>query len=173
MNTVLQDYTLWYDGDITVPAKDVAKYLALAPSNKVHVDNITSDIKQYNKFVDQADRITTKSDIRSFDLNWNLPQEYIDLDIESRVIKGLVKSKPDNISERMNRVMQELEVFHSQNLDNFLRCLIYVVDTFTENAIVWGVGRGSSVASYVLYLIGIHDIDSYLYNLPFSDFIKA
>ena len=29
-----------------------------------------------------------------------------------------------------------------------------------ENNIVWGVGRGSPVASYVLFLIGVHRINS-------------
>jgi DNA polymerase III alpha subunit len=38
--------------------------------------------------------------------------------------------------------------------------------------IVWGVGRGSSVASYVLYLIGVHKIDSLYYNLDVEEFLR-
>jgi DNA polymerase III alpha subunit len=41
-----------------------------------------------------------------------------------------------------------------------------------DNNIVWGVGRGSSVASYVLYLLGIHKIDSIKYNLSPDEFFK-
>jgi DNA polymerase III alpha subunit len=41
-----------------------------------------------------------------------------------------------------------------------------------KNNILWGVGRGSSVASFVLYLIGIHRINSLFYNLPIEEFLK-
>jgi DNA polymerase III alpha subunit len=50
--------------------------------------------------------------------------------------------------------------------------LKYLVDTMRENKIVWGVGRGSSVASYVLYLIGVHKIDSIKYELDINEFLK-
>jgi DNA polymerase III alpha subunit len=41
-----------------------------------------------------------------------------------------------------------------------------------KNKIVWGVGRGSSVASYVLFLIGIHKVNSLKYNLDIKEFLK-
>ena len=41
-----------------------------------------------------------------------------------------------------------------------------------DNQVIWGVGRGSSVASYVLYLIGIHKIDSMYYDLPINEFLR-
>jgi len=50
--------------------------------------------------------------------------------------------------------------------------MIYIVDMMRKNNLVWGVGRGSSVASYVLYLIGIHKIDSLKYNLNIEEFLK-
>jgi DNA polymerase III alpha subunit len=50
--------------------------------------------------------------------------------------------------------------------------LKYLVDAMRENKIVWGVGRGSSVASYVLYLIGVHRIDSIKYDLDIKEFLK-
>ena len=53
-----------------------------------------------------------------------------------------------------------------------LKYLKYLVDTMRENKIVWGVGRGSSVASYVLYLIGVHKIDSIKYELDIKEFLK-
>lgn len=53
-----------------------------------------------------------------------------------------------------------------------LRYMIYLVDYMRENKIVWGVGRGSSVASYVLYLIGIHKINSIHYDLDWKEFLR-
>jgi DNA polymerase III alpha subunit len=35
------------------------------------------------------------------------------------------------------------------------------------------VGRGSSVASYVLFLIGVHKIDPIKYELPIEEFFKG
>jgi DNA polymerase III alpha subunit len=54
-----------------------------------------------------------------------------------------------------------------------LRAMKYVVDTLRSNNIVWGVGRGSSVASYVLFIIGVHKIDSVKYKLPINEFFKG
>jgi DNA polymerase III alpha subunit len=54
-----------------------------------------------------------------------------------------------------------------------LKAMKYLVDTFRENNIVWGVGRGSSVASYALYLIGVHKVDSVKYELPITEFFKG
>ncbi len=53
-----------------------------------------------------------------------------------------------------------------------LNLLLYLVDHFRTNKIVWGVGRGSSVASYILYLIGIHKVDSIKYDLDIGEFLK-
>ena len=53
-----------------------------------------------------------------------------------------------------------------------LKSMKYIVDTLRENGIIWGVGRGSSVASYVLFLIGVHKIDSVKYNIPIEEFFK-
>jgi DNA polymerase III alpha subunit len=54
-----------------------------------------------------------------------------------------------------------------------LKAMKYMVDVLKSNNVVWGVGRGSSVSSYCLYLIGIHKIDSVKYDLPITDFFKG
>ena len=50
--------------------------------------------------------------------------------------------------------------------------LIYLIDLMRTNNIVWGVGRGSSVSSYILYLIGVHKVNSILYKLDINDFLR-
>ncbi len=52
------------------------------------------------------------------------------------------------------------------------RYLKYLVDTMKDNKVIWGVGRGSSCASYVLYLLGIHRVDSMFYNLDVEEFLR-
>lgn len=72
----------------------------------------------------------------------------------------------------MHRVEQELELYDKYELLDVLRLCVFLVDKMREHKVVWGVGRGSSVASYVLYIIGIHKIDSVKYGLDIKEFLK-
>lgn len=140
----------------------------------VYVDNIGS----YNHARDiNADRIPQLSTIihdefdsvEMFDeanqLTWFMPENYCPNLIEELYSKC---TTPEQIA----RVTQELELFIQHNMLDVLYYCKYLVDTMREHKILWGVGRGSSVASYVLYLIGIHKIDSIKYELSIEEFIK-
>lgn len=97
---------------------------------------------------------------------WFMPKEYFDLDIAKYVL-DLCKSEAE-----LQRVGEELLLYQERNLFPLLQYLKYLVDTMRQHNIVWGVGRGSSVASYVLYLLGVHKIDSIYYDLPINEFLK-
>lgn len=97
---------------------------------------------------------------------WNMPDEYKKLDIAQWLL-----DKCNNETE-LQRVGEELLLFQERNLFELLQYLKYFVDTMRKNNIVWGLGRGSSVASYVLYLIGVHKINSIYYDLPIEEFLK-
>jgi DNA polymerase-3 subunit alpha len=75
-------------------------------------------------------------------------------------------------SEQKDRVTEELKAFAERDMIMLLKWLKYFVDTCRKNNIVWGVGRGSSVSSYVLYIIGVHKIDPLKYNLDWQDFLR-
>ena len=98
--------------------------------------------------------------------NWRMPKEYKELDIAAYVL-GLCKEEHE-----LQRVGEELILYQERDLFDLLRYLKYLIDTLRKNNIVWGVGRGSSVASYVLFLIGVHKIDSLYYNLNIDEFLK-
>ena len=74
--------------------------------------------------------------------------------------------------EQRDRVSQELELYIKHGMYDILHVMKYIVDTLRTNNVVWGVGRGSSVSSYVLFLIGVHKIDSIKYKLPIEEFFK-
>jgi DNA polymerase III alpha subunit len=97
---------------------------------------------------------------------WLMPKEYYELDIAKWVLDQC------NTEEELQRAGDELLKFHERNMFVLLQYLKYLVDTMRKNNIVWGVGRGSSVASYVLYLIGIHRINSLYYDLSIDEFLK-
>ena len=97
---------------------------------------------------------------------WFIPEEYRTMDI----IDWLYHRCPT--PEIRERVVQELRLFAKHDMIPMLKTMKYVVDTLRANNIVWGVGRGSSVASYVLHIIGVHKIDSVKYNIPIEEFFK-
>jgi hypothetical protein len=97
---------------------------------------------------------------------WHMPDEYSELDIAQYVL-DLCKTDAE-----LQRVGEELLLYMERDLFNLLRYLKYFVDTMRSNNVVWGLGRGSSVASYVLYLLGVHKVNSLYYDLPIEEFLK-
>jgi len=98
--------------------------------------------------------------------NWYMPDEYKTLDIAEYLL-GLCTT-----DEQLQRVGQELLLYQQKDLFNLLRYLKYLVDTMKQYGVIWGVGRGSSVASYVLYLLQVHRIDSIYYELDPEEFLR-
>jgi DNA polymerase III alpha subunit len=99
--------------------------------------------------------------------NWFIPYEYKTMDI----LDWLYQRCPT--PEIRERVVEELRLFAKHDMIPVLKTMKYVVDTLRANNVVWGVGRGSSVASYVLHIIGVHKIDSIKYNIPIEEFFKG
>ena len=95
-----------------------------------------------------------------------MPEEYKQLDIAEHVLNLCTTDA------ELQRVGQELLMYQERNLFDLLRYLKYLVDLMRENRLIWGVGRGSSVASYVLYLLGIHRINSMYYDLDPEEFLR-
>ena len=98
--------------------------------------------------------------------NWLMPDSYKQMDIAKYVL-DLCET-----DEELQRVGKELLLFQKREMFDLLRYLKYLVDTMRKHNIVWGVGRGSSVSSYVLFLIGVHRINSLYYDLSIDEFLK-
>lgn len=97
---------------------------------------------------------------------WHMPKEYFDLDIAEYVL-NLCHNQAE-----LQRCGHELLLYQERDLFNLLKFLKYLVDIMQANNIIWGVGRGSSVASYVLYKLGVHRIDSMYYELNVEEFLR-
>lgn len=97
---------------------------------------------------------------------WFMPDSYKDMDIAAYVLS--LCSTP----AQLQRCGQELLLFQERGLFDLLRYLKYLVDVMRDNHVIWGVGRGSSVASYVLYLMGVHRVDSLYYDLDPHEFLR-
>ena len=98
--------------------------------------------------------------------HWLIPDEYKEIDIELFILEQC------RTEVEINRVVEELELFRQHRMVNVLKYLKYLVDTMRSNDVVWGVGRGSSLAIYCLFLLGVHKIDSIKYQLNINEFLK-
>lgn len=99
--------------------------------------------------------------------DWNMPIEYKTLDVKKHILNNKQLT-----SDQITRLDLELAEYRKRDLLDLLRFLIYFVQVIRTNNIVYGVGRGSSVSSYVLYLIGIHRVDSFKFNLDIKEFLR-
>lgn len=97
---------------------------------------------------------------------WLMPPQYLDWDVAEWTLAQCTTE------EQLQRCAQELLLYQERGMMPLLQYMRYLVDTMRSAGIVWGVGRGSSVASYVLYLIGVHKIDSLYWDLPINEFLK-
>lgn len=177
-NVELKDRLLWVDGDSSFHPKILASKAlnGFSIDESVFVTQVNSDVERFNKLTGL--NIGLKTDVRQINNTWNLPEKYRTLNIvhylsdkiQQRIIEDSIQD--DKLPEYLERVKIEYNLFKSRDLLDVLRTAIYIVDTFTENRIVWGTGRGSACSSYILYLIGIHEVDSVYYELDIREFFK-
>ena len=170
--------------------RDLIDMIYSGNADKVHVVlcDKNDDVDQFNNVCEEQGinklqkYIPLDVDEKTFDgvcqSEWFMPDEYKRLDVDDWCLHKLMKIKnathQDQIlfSKEWNRTYEELEAFDERGMFPLLQYMIYLVDFMRENNIVWGVGRGSSVASYVLYLIGVHKINSIKYDLDWHEFLR-
>lgn len=161
--------------EVVVNENDLVEGLLQNKQVKYIVTRDTEKIDTYNhfctlfKFDDQIDYETPadasdKYIYNNID-NWYMPEQYKNLNIVDYIL-GL------SPKENYDRCRVELEEFEKRDMIPMLKFLVYMVDQLKHNNILWGVGRGSSVSSYILYLIGVHKIDSVKYNLDYKEFLR-
>lgn len=146
-------------------------------TSKIKEVSWNGDFDKYNKAIEknyvESEKLekleTIQLDVEEFDRinqkNWFIPDEYKSLDIKSYVLD----KTPEYAIDRVN---EELNLYDKYNIIDVLKVCVYIIDTLRKNNIVWGVGRGSSVASYVLYVIGVHKVDSIKYDLDINEFLR-
>ena len=167
--------------DLGIPRfsnRDLIDMIYTGHADKVHVVlcDANDDIDKFNTAMEEQGMnplqkyIPLDVDEKTFDgvcqSEWFMPDEYKALDVQNWVLNKCTTDK------EIARCAEELIEFKKRDMNNLLRYMIYLVDFMRENNIVWGVGRGSSVASYVLYLIGVHKIDSIQYGLDWHEFLR-
>jgi hypothetical protein len=175
MKTELKDRTLWFDGTSEVSPELVPEMLLSGvPIDKIVVTAQNDDILLFNSLADDAISLSKiKNDM--LDMSWAIPQKYLDIRLDQYIAGKLAEhylrqAPKERNPEYSARAKAELIEINLRGLDSLFKTLIYAVDKFKESDTVWGVGRGSSCASLVLYLIGLHKVDPVRFNIPLTEF---
>lgn len=166
-------------GEVVIDENDAVEALLRDKRTSRVVSKSTDWIQQYNnsakafdvdRHIEHSSEFTGTAEDYVTDCisehNWNMPDEYRQISIYD-----MLNSKCTT-DEQRERVEFEMAEFEQRGMIPVLKYLVYMKDTAAQNNIVLGVGRGSSVASYVLYLLGVHKIDSLKYNLDIKEFLK-
>ena len=163
-------------GDVIFSEQDVIDLLYTDPDfdiSKLYLDNIekySASLKELGIELPVINTAPKRPRPELFDKEncdqWHMPEKYYQIN----VLQWLL-DKCQSDEEKM-RVQMEYDLFEKKNFIRVLQFLIYFVDTLRANNIVWGVGRGSSVASFCLFLIGVHKINPLLYNLDITEFLR-
>jgi len=170
--------------------RDLIDMIYSGNADKVHVVlcDESDDIDKFNSAMEEQGMdplqkyIPLDVDQKTFDGvcqgEWFMPDEYKQINpnhwLEAKLMEKLQIDDPVALRDTQEwiRVTEELTEFFARGMYPLLQYMIYLVDFMRENDIVWGVGRGSSVASYVLYLIGVHRINSIQYGLDWKEFLR-
>lgn len=139
------------------------------------VTELTPAITQFNKLSGQKLKLFTDEPAPAPSLEWKIPDAYKYLDVECYLFELAAKAiqPTDKLrAQREQRVAEELMLFEQHKMIPLLKTLIYIVDQLKSQNVVWGVGRGSSCSSYLLYLIGLHNVDPVKYEIKVTDFIR-
>lgn len=168
----LKEYCLFPDGSIEVDPSVVASMLLKGvPVERIFVTEINEEVQKFNQF--SSVKIGKKLQTENLSFEWTIPDHYKYMNIDDYLLNLSTSIENDKFFEkRLQRLAKEIELFKRLNLENVLRVIIFIVDEFKKRNIVWGVGRGSSCSSYILFLIGLHDIDPILYDIEIEDFLR-
>ena len=163
-------------GDCVYSEDSVIEQLYQDPT--LDISKITVDTTLYNQALTKLqidlpklpEQILRNETVVEFDKQnynaWYMPESYENIDVKTYLLEKC------NTEEERDRVLIEYKLFEQKGFTKVLKFLIYFVDVLRSNNIVWGVGRGSSVSSFCLFLIGIHKINPLFYNLDYREFLR-
>jgi hypothetical protein len=156
--------------NLIMQGRDVDSLQHVVVDDAVNLEDLIRQVERPESLLTWTVPLDTNTSVPEFHAvqqsKWHMPEEYKTLDIAEHAL-GLCKNETE-----LQRCGAELLLYQERDLFDLLRYLKYLVDVMTQNQVIWGVGRGSSVASYVLYLLGVHRINSIYYNLDIAEFLR-
>jgi len=147
------------------PDLDLSKFHVTDPIRYNHaVRSLYADLPQLTHY--ESGHINEEEFHQQMQAHWHMPDEYRSLDIAAWVLDQCATDA------ELQRCGEELLLYQERDAFDLLRYMKYLVHTMRDKKVLWGVGRGSSVSSFVLYKIGVHRINSLYYDLDPREFLK-
>jgi DNA polymerase III alpha subunit len=177
--TQLENRQLRFDGASVVSPTAVSWFLLHgAAAAQLRVSEIDSDVELFNANVSDEEQLKLPEEAVELDLGWQLPEplaswgaeelrRYIAIRFELNCPQSYSPAQFDLALERLEAELQEIQ---RRGMTEFFKTIIYVLDVFREKKVVWGVGRGSSCASYILFILGLHSVDCVALDVPMEEF---
>jgi len=174
----LTDRVLRFDGVSIVSPEMVARCLLLgiAPT-MLRVTKGGWELEQFNDNVPEEEQLKVVAEEPiNLSYRWQLPEEYSGMDLREYILEKTTDwllasdySEQEQL-KAMHRIGAEMIEIEKRGMVEFFKTIIYVLDTFRKTGVVWGVGRGSSCASYILFILGLHAVDCFRFNVPMEEF---
>ena len=178
----LKKYRLFFNGQVEAyDSNDTHKLLlqGLAPS-QISTSQLTPDIEHFNSLVETPAEMIQLSPLddeifKSFTPDaYLIPDEYKNLDlttyVKSKYEEHLSNSGEQKTENAARRINIELDEIKKRNVELLFKTIIYIVDIFKQQGIIYGIGRGSSCASYILFLIGLNSVDPLKFDISIEEF---
>lgn len=178
LQTGLLDRILRFDG-VSIVTKEQAIALLLRGAQPKDLRAVVED-EEFDKFnaqVSSEEKIhIAKPEPISVNLEWQLPEPHLSMDLRATIVdRAVARLLKLNYSEELQlkaseRIMLEYDEIEKRGMVEFMKTVIYILDTFQRQNIVWGVGRGSSCACYILFILGLHVVDCVKFDVPMEEF---
>ena len=163
MRTKLKTHSLRYDGVLEVdPSKVFGLFVSGVKPSKITVTHEDVEVADFN--FRSPDKLKLVNDQIEIDTDWNIPEKYLNMDTD-KYVEDLLKGDPNAA-----RALEEYALIKKYSLIDWFKTIIYIIETFKEKRIVWGVGRGSACSVYLFYKMKIHLVDPVKYNIPYTEF---
>ncbi len=177
LKSELNDRKLRFDGVSEIEPDQLARFLLLGvPPSKILLTTSSPESEQFNVQVSEEDQIRVIGpEPVQLNMGWQLPEEYQKIDLFDYFSQKFERNCPhsytiDDQQKAIDRIGDELAEVEQRGMVEFMRTVIYIIDELRRNNIVWGVGRGSSCASYLLFLVGLHVVDCVIMNVDPQEF---
>lgn len=134
---------------------DIDKYHVLSSDETDYYESLFNEHISVDVVDDEPETTSHKHTEEDFDL----------------LVNRLVSSERFQ-EKNIERLEEELEFFTRTENILFLNRLYDIIERFRKDGVVWGVGRGSSCGSYILYLLYVNDVNPITYDIPFHEMSK-
>ena len=174
----LEDRYVLDDGSVVLRRKALLSCIR----NGIETGSLTAEkikeVERHNKLSKAEKRITIAvaddqpGVVPAWRYEWPTPEPWKSDNLVEFCLNRLARLGLAFEDRYIVRLAQEIAEIEEREMEGFIRHVWYVTADMDRRKVVRGVGRGSSCASLVLFLLGVHLVDPVLYDVPMTEFFK-